>query len=198
MKNESKIWNDFWSENESWLWILKFSPSYKMIINLFRAINLPKDAKILDAGCGTGKLASFWLNEGYDVLGIDISDAALTITGRKGIKTINADILKGLPFRDNSFDLVYSDGLIEHFVDPEPILAELFRVSRKYIISTVPRISLFKTIFVDSIVTPPKEYKKYDSEWVELHKKFNPIDIKSEKFITMLCILCEKYGDEIS
>ena len=192
MKDEGKIWSEYWTEKESWLWILKFTPTYKKIVKIFRAIDLPKDAKILDAGCGTGKLASFWLNEGYDVLGIDISDGALAIAKKKGVNTMKANILKGLPFEDNSFDLVYSDGLLEHFVDPEPILAELFRVSGKYVFTIVPRISLFKTIFIDSIIPPPKEYKKEDSEWIKLHENFKPINIKSEKIFTLLGIMCKK------
>jgi len=189
MKNENKVWSEFWSKKESWLWILKYTPTYKKIVKIFRAIDLPKDAKILDAGCGIGKLASFWLNEGYDVLGVDISDVALSITNKKGVKTIKADILR-LPFEDNSFDLVYSDGLLEHFIDPEPILTELFRVSGKYVLTFVPRISMLKTV-IDIVVPPPKEYKKKDSEWIELHERFKPINIKSEKNFTLLGILCE-------
>ena len=191
MKDENKVWSEFWSKKESWLWILKFTPTYKKIIKMFRVINLPADAKIIDAGCGTGKLASFWLNEGYDILGVDMSDGALAITNKKGVKTMKADILKGLPFEDNSFDLVYSDGLLEHFVDPEPILTELFRVSGKYVLTFVPRISLLKTI-IDAVIPPPKEYKKKDSEWIELHEIFKPISIKSERLFTALGILCEK------
>lgn len=191
MKDEGKIWSEFWTEKESWLWILRFTPTYKKIVKMFKSINLPKDAKILDAGCGTGKLASFWLNEGYDILGVDISDAALAITNKKGVKTIKADILKGLPFEDKSFDLVYSDGLLEHFVDPEPILAELFRVSKQYVLTFVPRISPLKTI-IDFIIPPPKEYKKRDSEWIQLHEKFKAINIKSERLFTVLGVLCEK------
>ena len=191
MKDENKIWSEFWGEKESWLGILKFTPTYKKIVKTFKSISLPKDANILDSGCGTGKLASFWLNEGYDILGVDLSDVALAITKKKGVKTMKADILKGLPFEDNSFDLVYSDGLLEHFVDPEPILTELFRVSSKYVITFVPRISLLK-IIIDIVIPPPKEYKKKDSEWIQLHEKFRPIIIKSERLFTVLGILCEK------
>lgn len=190
MKDEGKIWSEYWTKKESWLWILKFTPTYKKIVKMFRALDLPKGGKILDAGCGTGKLASFWLNEGCDILGIDISDGALAITKKKGVKTMKADILKGLPFEDNSFDLVYSDGLLEHFVDPEPILTELFRVSKQYVFTIVPRISMLK-IIIDTIVPPPKEYKKKDSEWIQLHERFKPINIKSERLFTALGILCE-------
>ena len=190
MKDKSEIWNEFWTSKKLWLWLLKFTPTYIKIRKMFKSINLQKDAKILDAGCGTGKLAAFWLNEGYDVIGVDISDSALDITKRKGVKVIKADILHGLPFKNNTFDLVYSDGLIEHFIHPELVLAELFRISSDYILTFVPRISLLKKI-IDFIIPPPKEYKKEDAAWIELHEKFKPIDIKSERLFTLFWVLCE-------
>jgi len=132
------------------------------------------------------------LNEGYDILGVDISNTALAITNKKGVKTVKADILKGLPFEDNSFDLVYSDGLLEHFIDPEPVLKELFRVSKRYILTLVPRIELYSTVAA-AILKPPKEYKREDSEWIKLHEVFKPktIEVKKIRF-GVLSILCCK------
>jgi len=192
MEDENKIWSEYWTGKKLWFGLLKFTPAYRGIVKLFKSINLPKNARILDAGCGTGKLASFWLNEGYDILGVDISNTALAITNKKGVKTVKADILKGLPFEDNSFDLVYSDGLLEHFIDPEPVLKELFRVSKRYILTLVPRIELYSTVAA-AILKPPKEYKREDSEWIKLHEVFKPktIEVKKIRF-GVLSILCCK------
>jgi ubiquinone/menaquinone biosynthesis C-methylase UbiE len=184
------VWSEFWNEKESWIWILKFTPTYRSIVKMFREIELPQDAKILDAGCGTGKLALFWLRDGYNVMGVDMSDGALAITNKKGINTIKADILNGLPFEDNSFDLVYSDGLLEHFIDPNQAINELFRVSKRYVVTFVPRICLLKSI-IDFIIPPPKEYKMSELEWIELHESLNPIDIKYKRLFTAFGILCE-------
>lgn len=190
MNAEDEIWDKFWNGIECWHGVMRVTPTYKCIIKMFESIDLPKSAKILDAGCGTGKLAHFWQNRGYDTLGIDISDSALSITAKKGVKSIKADILQGLPFKDDYFDLVYSDGLLEHFVEPELVLDELFRVSGKYVLTLVPRISTLK-VFIDLLVPPPKEYKRADLDWIKMHEKFLPNKIQSEKLFTALGILCE-------
>jgi ubiquinone/menaquinone biosynthesis C-methylase UbiE len=190
MKNQNQIWSNYWSKKKSFLKLTRYTPTYISLKRHFRSLDIPKNSKILDAGCGTGKLASFWVKEGYDVVGIDLSDEALEITGKKGVKTVKADILEGLSFEDNYFDLVYSDGLLEHFEDPEPILKELFRVSNEYVLTLVPRIELYSQI-METILKPPKEYKRADYEWINIHQRLKPkiIHSKAIKF-GVLSILC--------
>lgn len=187
---ESTIWSDYWNGISPLFVILRYTPTYRKVISNFSRIDLARNAKIIDVGCGTGKLASYWLNEGYDVTGIDISDVALNNTTMKGVKTLKADVLTGLPFSDGSFDLVYTDGLIEHFIDPEPVLKELFRISGRYLFTIVPRISYLKTA-IDLIIPPPKEYKKTDEEWIDIHRRFKPKSIKKIDLFTCLGIQCE-------
>lgn len=158
---------------------------------------MPENAKILDVGCGSGTLAKFWKEQRYDVTGLDISDRSLEITCSKSIYCVKGDVKK-LPFDDNTFDLVYSDGLLEHFVDPKPILEEIFRVSKKYVLTMVPRNTVTNLIH-NIILRPPKEYKKEDHEWIKMHKEFSS-KVKCEKVgfgklplpSHLLYILCEK------
>lgn len=184
--NEEK-WNKFWKRGD-----VGVTPTRRNLFKRFKKIKLPDSAKILDVGCGSGTLANFWKEQGYDITGLDISDKSLEITRSKGVYCVKGDVTKRLPFEDNMFDLVYSDGLLEHFADPKPVLDELFRVSRRYVLTLVPRISLYNWVH-NIILKPPEEYKKVDSEWLELHKQF---DLKSFKFERMrfgiLLILCEK------
>ena len=192
MSNEDTAWNKYWNTKELWQNMLKYTPTARNVFRFCRSLNLPKRAKILDAGCGTGKLASFWAEEGYDIVGIDISEEALAITRKKGVKTKKADILKGLPFKDGEFDLVYSDGLLEHFTDPEEILTELFRVSKKHVLTFVPRISPYANVTA-ALLRPPEEFKREDNEWVNIHKKFKPAAITSKKIrYGVFSVLCKK------
>ena len=151
----------------------KSTPTSRNTFRFLAALDLPSHAQVLDAGCGTGKLASFMQSQGHCITGIDLSDDALTITRAKGINAIKADILEGLPFEDRSFDLVYSDGLLEHFIDPKPVLVELSRLSRLHLLTFVPRISLYATVAA-ALLKPPKEYKRQDSEWIDIHKVVLP------------------------
>ena len=182
MGNEKERWDKFWKYGD-----VGVTPTRRNLFKRFKEIELPENAKILDVGCGSGTLAHFWKEQGYDVTGLDISDKSLEITRSKGVYCVKGDVTKRLPFDDNTFDLVYSDGLLEHFVDPKPVLEEIFRVSRRYVLTMVPRNTLYNLIH-NIIVRPPKEYKKKDSEWVGLHKELNPSNIKFEK-IRFGCLL---------
>jgi ubiquinone/menaquinone biosynthesis C-methylase UbiE len=89
--------------------------------------------KILEVGCGSARLSCFLASYGYDITGLDDSENALRVaknnfalTNNKG-KFIIGDV-KNLPFRNNSYDVVMSTGLLEHFKDPQPVINEMVRV----------------------------------------------------------------------
>lgn len=83
---------------------------------------------VLDAGCGLGRFSEIVLNYGGRVVAVDLSaaiDAAFQNLGhRSGIHLLQADIFK-LPFRPQSFDMVYSWGVLHHTPDPPAAFAQL-------------------------------------------------------------------------
>ncbi len=184
---EEGRWDAFWKRGEA-----PFSPVRWSLFRRFRRWALLRGARVLDVGCGSGGLAQFWHREGYEVTGFDFSDQAVGLTSRKGIRCVKGDVTKGLPFKDNTFDLVYSDGLLEHFIYPEPVLREKFRVSKGLVVTLVPRNSIYNWVQVH-ILRPPKEYKRKDQEWIEMHKTLHPKSITSERVgIGLLLIKCQK------
>ena len=189
-KGEGKRWDEFWHRGELWLTLLRFTPTYRKIVRIFNQMTLARGAKILDVGCGSGKLASFWSQNGHDIFGLDISDQALEFTRSQGVPVMKADVRR-LPFNDGTFDLVYSDGLLEHFPDPEFILAELFRVSRNYVFTLVPRTTIFNKLLVAAFKIP-KQYDRESHEWINLHRRFAPQSIEYSKAFTMFAIVCKK------
>ncbi len=56
---------------------------FDIILNTFRESNVKDGARVLDAGCGTGKMSSRLAGEGYSVIGIDISDEMLDEARRR-------------------------------------------------------------------------------------------------------------------
>ena len=48
-----------------------------------------------------------------------------------------------LPYKDNSFDLVICTEVLEHLEEPAKALKEILRVSKKYLIISVPNEPLF-------------------------------------------------------
>lgn len=187
MHSEARGWDTFWKDAR-----MPFSPVRRRLFRRFREWRLPPGTKVLDVGCGSGGLAQFWHQEGYHVTGLDFSDQALELASRKGVYCVKGDVTQGLPFEDAAFDLVYSDGLLEHFVHPEPVLREKFRVSRGLVVTLVPRNTIYNWVQVH-IMRPPQEYKRTDREWVEMHQVLHPESITCHKVgISILMIKCQK------
>jgi ubiquinone/menaquinone biosynthesis C-methylase UbiE len=67
---------------------------------------LPKNAKVLDVGCGAGiPVAKFLVDSGFEVVGVDFSENMLRLARKNMPQTsfIRKDMTK-LDFADNSFD----------------------------------------------------------------------------------------------
>jgi len=82
---------------------------------------------ILELGCGNGRDAIFFANNGYLVTAVDFSQKAINslvtrIVGtpiRNFINPIKMDILDAGSFYQNSFDAVYAHMALEYFTDEE-------------------------------------------------------------------------------
>ena len=94
------------------------------IVNLFPDIF---SKKVLDVGCGDCYLKKF-IKDNYT--GID----------KYGNPDIKQDISKGLPFDNQSFDTVAGFDVLEHLDDIHFVFDELCRVSKEYVIITLPNM----------------------------------------------------------
>jgi 2-polyprenyl-3-methyl-5-hydroxy-6-metoxy-1,4-benzoquinol methylase len=107
----------------------------------------PIDARrVLDAGCGEGfAMREVLKHRRATVVGLDGSLGAVQIAGRlnpaHGFTT--GDLLK-LPFASRTFDLVLCMEVLEHLNAPDQGLAELCRVSRRWLLLSVPNEPLFR------------------------------------------------------
>ncbi len=104
--------------------------------------NTISSGKILEIGAESGSDAQHLASSGFDVTTIDYSREAIKLLKyRKGIKVVEANAFK-LPFKDHTFDLVYSQGLMEHYrgLELNVLMEEQKRVVRPkgYILIDVP------------------------------------------------------------
>ena len=94
-----------------------------------------KGSKILDVATGTGKQAFAFAEKGYDVTGIDLSEAMLKVANKKNrYKNVNFQVADAtnLPFEDYSFD-VASVSFALHDMPltiREKVLKEMVRVTK--------------------------------------------------------------------
>ena len=92
--------------------------------------------KILEVGVGAGTDHLQWARAGLDCHGVDLTNEAIETTRRRlEIYGLNSNLQRidaeTLPFDDESFDLVYSWGVIHHSECPEKIISEIHRVLKK-------------------------------------------------------------------
>ncbi len=80
-----------------------------------------------DFGCGDGLIALKLRRDKRKVLGCDLSYTRARRAKTIGIEVACADVMQ-LPFAAASFDWVICSEVIEHVIDPQNVLGEIFRV----------------------------------------------------------------------
>ena len=97
-----------------------------------------KEKKIIDIGCGSGRFTIALAQMGVkEIVGVDLGESGIKIgeefarkLNLKNIKFIKNDVLS-LPFDDESFDFVFSKGVLHHTGNLEKGLDEYHRVMKK-------------------------------------------------------------------
>lgn len=94
-----------------------FGDLQKLVMEILkRSCRITENTRILEVGCGSGPVAGRLSRFTPMVYGIDISPTAAELTKETGVETSIADA-RELPFKDGSFDLVYSTGVVDLFDD---------------------------------------------------------------------------------
>jgi len=111
---------------------------------------LPKEGKIVDAGCGFGKWVIYLKRQGYDIIGIDDNELAVAKVKDfdDSLQVELGDILD-VHYPDNSFDAYISMGVIEHFENgPTSALEEAYRVLKPngLIFISVPTVNVVRRL----------------------------------------------------
>ncbi|MFX1569934.1 MAG: class I SAM-dependent methyltransferase [Promethearchaeota archaeon] len=117
---------------------------------------IPKKGRIIDGGCGFGKWVIYLSRKGYDVIGVDNNEIAISKLKNfnKSLKVEFGDILN-LEYPDNYYDAYISMGVVEHF-EEGPLLAlkEANRVLKPngIIFLSTPTVNVIRKIFIKPIL----------------------------------------------
>jgi ubiquinone/menaquinone biosynthesis C-methylase UbiE len=122
-----------------------------LISRISEALRILRELKIkahtyLDLGCGDGQITErvARIVDAKEVYGIDIDNGVLESAKLRGIETFALDLSKDkIPLNDNGIDLVTAFELIEHLVNPDNMLKEVFRVLVQggYLLLSTPNLA---------------------------------------------------------
>jgi SAM-dependent methyltransferase len=107
---------------------------------------IPKIGRVIDGGCGFGKWVIYLNKLGYNIVGIDNNELAITKLKEydSSLQVQLGDILD-IRYPDNFFDAYISMGVIEHFeYGPLPALQEAHRILKPHglIFVSVPTVNI--------------------------------------------------------
>jgi len=95
-----------------------------------------RDKIVFDAGCGKGRhlIASAQFHA-KEIIGVDLATGSVKSAFKNTKHLTNVHIIQGnlyhLPFKNNTFDYVYSIGVLHHTPDPKKTFTELVKIIKQ-------------------------------------------------------------------
>ena len=109
-----------------------------------------KPGRVLDVGCGTGKILAELKKQGWQVWGVDAEPAAAKECQKRDIKIKIADATIRMPFKDNFFNAILALDFLEHVNDDKTVIRGIKRVLKP------------NGIIIISVPAYPKLYSYWD------------------------------------
>jgi methionine biosynthesis protein MetW len=118
-----------------------FQSTQKMIFQL-----IEPGEKILDVGCGTGRLAEqLRIKKNCYVVGIERDELEAKFAEQRCDKLLLADVekIEDIPFQTGYFDVIIFADVLEHLLNPELVLQKFkkYLSSNGYIFLSVPNVA---------------------------------------------------------
>lgn len=98
----------------------------------------------LDLGCGNAVFTDLVSKRSsLKITGAELSEVSIKHAKELGLNVQKADLQKKFPFKDESFDIIFSGQVIEHLLNPDFFLDECHRILKKNgkLILTTPNLT---------------------------------------------------------
>ncbi len=164
-------WQRFWEEADA----LDLDDVYGTDGRLVREISALGDLqgkRILEVGAGTGRDAVTLAKAGAEVLTLDYVPGSLGLTIKAaGLNGVTVTPVcgdgTGSPFADNTFDVVFHQGLLEHFRDPLPMLRDNIRILKPggHLVVDVPQTFHYYTVGKKTLIALNKWFAGWETEF---------------------------------
>lgn len=120
---ENAIWDSYWRSGD-----YEYGAHPILVERVLKHVP-SRNANVVEIGAGSGVDAVEIAKSGFRVIALDKSRESIRVIRRKTEKYpidicfVVADALN-LPFKNHSIDLIYHQGVMEHFRNPLPFLAQ--------------------------------------------------------------------------
>jgi ubiquinone/menaquinone biosynthesis C-methylase UbiE len=157
MSNKSSplvtIWDEFWAGKDP----ASIYPPVTNIVRELRSCTSVHNKKILEVGAGTARDSIALSAQGADVFILDYSKESLRLA-RASVTDHQVTLLRAdacyCPIKNSYFDIVFHQGLLEHFPSPYALLRENYRVLKKdgLLVVDVPQTFHLYTLIKNSLM----------------------------------------------
>jgi len=167
---DQNVWNRFWDRKND---LSKVYPSSPSVIETIEKLFPIAGMRILEVGAGTGRDSAELAKKGAFVQVLDFADSSLRIVSElksrenlTHLRLVRGDAFQS-PFPDGTFDLVFHQGLAEHFRDPLPLLKENYRILKPggHCLCDVPQTVHPYTVIKHILIAMDKWFAGWETEF---------------------------------
>jgi SAM-dependent methyltransferase len=164
--SEKKHWDDYWEASRDLDEV--YSNDGRIIAHLGQVIDFD-GLKVLEVGAGSGRDSDDIAARGGIVYTLDYSEEALDLmrTSLKSEIGIVCGDAKAVPFAEGSLDVVFHQGLLEHFRDPETLVRENHRILKTggLLLIDVPQRLHYYTLLKHILMILGKWFAGWETEF---------------------------------
>lgn len=164
--SEKRHWDRFWATSPG----LEdtYANDGRLVAYLVARLDV-RGKRALEVGAGTGRDSLELAARGAEVWTLDYSGESLELMRAAAgdrVRIVCGDAL-ALPFRDASFDIVFHQGLLEHFRRPLDLLAENHRVLKSggHLLVDVPQRYHYYTAMKHALMAVDRWFAGWETEF---------------------------------
>ncbi|MDZ7722688.1 MAG: class I SAM-dependent methyltransferase [candidate division KSB1 bacterium] len=167
-QHNQKVWEDFWDPET----IDEVYSNSARIIGQVQSLTELDGKRVIEIGAGSGRDGFKLVDLGATVILLDYADNSLKVMKHlahkmeKPVFLVKGDAFH-LPFKDDCMDVVYHQGLLEHFSNPEEIIKENYRITARggYTLADVPQTFHLYTLIKHLLIWMNKWFAGWETEF---------------------------------